>query len=215
MGFEWLMVCAVNYALFMKTKYSETLLAQARKIQAVALDCDGTLTDNTEVTGFDAPFVHGLLKRRSHYDGQGISLLRAIGIKVAIITGEGGGTAGARMVSALVERWNNLPSVESGEWAKVDLYTDVFCHSKVAALDEWLRKIGISPEHCAAMGDDLVDFQMLRAVGFRACPITAEAVIKETADFISERPAGYGAVRDLANLILTARGIDPTTLPTK
>ena len=65
------------------------------------------------------------------------------------------------------------------------------------------------------MVDDLVDVPMLRAVGFRACPITAEEVIREMADFVSERPAGHGAVRDLANLILTARDIDPKTLPTK
>ncbi len=195
-------------------QYPEGLLKKARNIKAVAFDADGTLTDNTEATGFDSPFAHGLLKRRSHYDGQAISLLRAIGIKVAIITGESGATNGARMITALVERWNGLPSVESGAWQKVTLYTDCVCHAKVAALDEWLKQAGISPEHCAAMGDDLVDFQMLRAVGFRACPITAEEVIRDMVDFVSERPAGYGAVRDLANLILTARGIDPTTLPT-
>lgn len=194
-------------------KYPETLLAQARMIKAVAFDSDGTLTDNTETTGFDAPFSHGLLKRRSHYDGQGISLLRAVGIQVAIITGEK--DAGAHMVTKLVERWNSLPSVLNGSWKPISLFGDVVGLEKVVKLERWLATSGVSLEHCAAMGDDLVDVPMLRAVGFRACPITAEEVLRDMADFVSERPAGYGAVRDLANLILTARGIDPTTLPTK
>ncbi len=197
----------------MKKQYSETLLAKARKIKAVVLDCDGTLTDNTEVTGLDAPSAHGLLKRRSHYDGQGVSLIRAVGIPVAIITGEKG--PGAQMITKLVERWNGLPSVKNRAWIQVALFTGYAGEEKVLKLRQWLKTNQLTSEDCAVMGDDLVDVPMLRAVGFRACPITAEEVVREMADFISDRPAGYGAVRDLANLILTARGIDPTTLPTK
>ena len=194
-------------------KYPEVLLAKARKIKAVALDCDGVLTNNTEVTGFDHSFPPMVLKCRSHSDGQGVSLIRAVGIPVAIITGEKG--PGAQMIIKLVERWNSLPSVQSGAWKQVTLFTGCAGAEKVDALGHWLAGNQINSEDCAAMGDDLVDVSMLRAVGFRACPITAEEVVRDMADFVSERPAGYGAVRDLANLILTARGIDPTTLPTK
>ena len=197
----------------MKKKYSKALLAKARWIRAAVFDCDGVFTNNTEITGFDHSFPPMVLKCRSHSDGQGVSLIRAVGIPVAIITGEKG--PGAQMIAKLVERWNSLPSVQSGAWTQVTLFTGCAGMEKVAELERWLATVGVSMEQCAVMGDDLVDVPMLRVAGFRACPITAEEVVREMADFVSERPAGYGAVRDLANLILTARGIDPTTLPTK
>ncbi len=185
------------------------------RAKAVCFDGDGVFTDNTEVIGFplSESVPKMVLKLRSHYDGQGVSLLRAIGIRVAIITNEE--HAGAQAITSLVGRWNGLPSVQSGAWHKVDLFLGAAGEKKKEKLIEWTRKIGVSLEETAVMGDDLVDYPMLTVAGFRAAPSSAEKVVLDIADFVSVRPGGSGAVRDFVNEILMVRGIDQTKLPTQ
>ncbi len=186
------------------------VVEKSRRIKAVIFDVDGVFTNNQVLEG--APYK---AKRRSYYDGQGVSLLRAIGIKIACITNEKGDSAKA--ITDLVEKWNNLPSSSKtegdGGWSHVVLYPGMGGPRKVEAAEQFLSSIGVSFEECAMMGDDLVDMPLLRKVGFPAAPAQAEKAVKKIALFISERQGGAGAVRDFANFILDSRGIDPTTLP--
>ena len=99
-----------------------------------------------------------------------------------------------------------------GGWAQVELFTGTGGARKIEAARQFLSKIGVSFKDCAAMGDDLVDVPLLRKVGFPAAPASAETFVKRIALFVSKRPGGSGAVRDLVNFILEAREIDPTTL---
>ena len=181
---------------------------KVRRIQAVVLDFDGTLTDNCELIGFGEAMVKG----RSHSDGQGISLLRDIGLRIAIATNEI--EESAIVARYLVRKWNNLPSTKAREnpWPPINIFCGVGHISKWEAVRGWLDGLSIDPAYCAAMGDDLVDWPLLQQVGYRAAPVTAETVIKEIADFVSDREAGHGAVRDFANFILACRGIDQTKL---
>ena len=178
-------------------------------IKAVISDVDGVFTDNRVLEG--APYK---AKWRSYYDGQGVSLLRAIGIRVCLITNEKGDSA--KHIVDVVEKWNNLPSSEKtpgdGGWHHVKLYPGMGGIKKVIVAEEWLKEIGISFEHCAFMGDDLVDAPLLQKVSLRAAPISGDPAIKRMAHFVSERVGGMGAFRDFANFILEARGIDPLSL---
>lgn len=182
-----------------------------KKIKALVIDNDGVLTDNKEIIGFPDGYV---LKSRSHYDGQGISFLRAIGIRVIIITGEKG--IGARFIEQLVKKWNNLPSVKKKNgWAKIDLFTGLMGKEKADAFRIWSEQNSISLEDCVVMGDDYADLELFKIVGYRAVPVSAENDMKKIADFISLRPGGSGAVRDLVNHILLNKNIDPKTLSLK
>ena len=179
----------------------------ARKIKAVAFDVDGVVTDNT--------FFEKKVKTRSYYDGQGVSLLRAIGIKVAFVTNTKGESA--QMIESAVSQWNNLPSSrkpgnENG-WEHIALFLGFSGEGKVRAIEDWLIKNQLTWDLCAAMGDDLVDIPLLKRAVLRAAPVTAEEVVKSICHFVSDRPGGYGALRDFVNFILKIRGIDPTTLP--
>lgn len=180
-------------------------------LKALVLDFDGVCTDNTEEIGY--PYG-AIVKSRSHYDGQGISLLRDIGLRIAIATNESEENAVA--ANFLVGKWNRLPSarvpLSQGGWYPIKLFTGVGHDAKRDAVKQWLSSLSIDSEYCAAMGDDLVDVPLLKFVGFRAAPCTAEKVILDMADYVSIRPAGNGAVRDFANEILSVRGIDQTTL---
>lgn len=183
----------------------------AKTIRAMIFDVDGVLTDNRVPVGKGG----GESRMRSYYDGQGISLLRAIGLHLCFITNEKGGSAAGLL--ELIEKLNNLPSSKSeanpGGWHHVKLYTGMGGAKKVVAAEEFLSEINIPFEQAGFMGDDLVDINLLRRVAFRAAPASAEKVIKDMCHFVSKRPGGYGAIRDLANFILEVRRIDSTSLP--
>lgn len=179
----------------------------AREIKTVITGVNGVFTDNRELEG--APFK---AKWRSHYDGQGVSLLRAVGIQVIMVTNER--DEAAQYIKNLVIRWNTaLPS--SSKWKPVHLFTGVRFADELELIEDW-RVMDIFPERCAGMEHDLFFAPILKRVALPAAPITAEPAIKEYVQsvdgFISERPAGNGAFRDFANFILASRGIDPFAL---
>ena len=185
----------------------------ARRINGVIFDGDGVLTDNRVLEG-----IAGAKPRwRSHYDGQGISLLRAIGLHVCFITNES--DVAAEAIRGLVERWNSLPSTiredNPSGWSRVELFEGRAGEKKAEAAEEWLKRHGLVWVDCAVMGDDLVDVSMLRKAGLAVAPSSAEQVVLDMVHFVSRRPGGSGAIRDFANFILDVRGVDQTTLPTQ
>ena len=197
-------------------KTMEEVLRLAKNIKTVVLDVDGVLTPDAE---YLLP-GGGIAKARSHNDGQGISLMRAIGLKVVFITSEAGDSPGCEFIGRLVEKWNDLPSScrpgQPNGWPWVRLFTGSDPNKdKGVLLNEWLTEQNLSIEDCAVMGDDLVDAPMLRLAGFKIAPAQAEKIVLEMVDWITPRPGGGGAVRDLANLLLVARGINPFSLPTR
>lgn len=175
-----------------------------KNIKAVVFDGDGVF-----FTGqvFINPEKGEVLKERSHIDGQGISFLRAIGIRVALISGEKTG-----FLEAIGQKLNSLPSVKEGKWPEIVIFTGPQASQKVETIEKWLSEIGIDWQECAAMGDDLADYQLLKKVGVAAVPAQAEKVIKELADFVAERKGGKGAIRDFCNLILEAKSVNPILL---
>lgn len=179
-----------------------------RNIDVVIAGVNGVFTDNRELEG--APFQ---AKWRSHYDGQGVSLLRAIGIKVLLITNEE--EEKACYIRKLVERWNNkLPS--AARWPAVEYFTGIRFADGLIAVENFLRGIDSSFNRCAGMEHDLFFKPLLERVTLPAAPITAEPLVKDYVlsreGYISLRPAGQGAFRDLVNFILECRGINPFLL---
>ena len=189
--------------------------AVAARLKFFAFDSDGCLFPNTvwegvtvEVGGKDVGFNP---KVRSYYDGQDMSLIRAIGLRVCVITNEK--DANATGVRHVVEKWNNLPSSKNGTWPIVELFEGCGGRRKLETLSAWLIKHGGALSECGAMGDDLVDVPMLQQVAFRAAPSSAEELVRNICHFVSTRPGGEGAVRDLANFLVKVRGLNPFDLP--
>ncbi len=189
----------------MNKKLHET----ASRIKVFFCDSDGVLFPNAVLMG--APYK---AKYRSYYDGQGISLLRAIGIRVAFITNEKGDSATA--VRETVQKLNSLPSSKPQKedgWEPVVLYEGRGGTKKLETAQEFLSQNGFTLEDAAYMGDDLIDAALLRAVALPAAPAQAEEAIKRICKFVSKRDGGAGAIRDFANMVLEARGIEPFSLP--
>ena len=177
-----------------------------KKIQEVVFDGDGVFFTGRVFVGFSGE----VMKERSLVDGQGISFLRAAGIRIAFCTGEDG-----RFFEPVVEKMNGLPSVTSGAWPRVHLFTDRHQSGKVEAVNIWLTECRIEWEQCAVMGDDFSDYGLFQKCSFRVAPEQAEKELREMADFVTPRVGGDGAIRDFANLILQAKGISKYSLAIK
>lgn len=182
----------------------EELKEKLKRIKAVVFDGDGVIFSGRV---FISPEKGEVFKERSHIDGQGISLLRAIGVRIAFISGEKTG-----FIERVGEKLNSLPSVKSGKWQKIAVFTGFQASQKTEIIDQWLKKIGANWSECAVMGDDLADYQLLKKAGIAAVPAQAEQVVKDIADYIAPRQGGQGAIRDFCNLILEAKGIDSCSL---
>lgn len=150
------------------------------KIQLIAFDVDGVLTDGTIYYGPNGDALKGFSAR----DGMGISLARAAGIKTALITGRR---------STMVEQ------------RAADLHIDYVIQNAAAkwpVMENICRTLGITPQEVAYMGDDLNDVEVISRTGFGAAPADACWEAKEAAQFISAYAGGHGALRQWIEQIL-------------
>lgn len=156
----------------------------AKAIRLLALDVDGVLTDGRITYGNDGEEF----KSFNIKDGLGIKLLQRAGVEVVIITGRS---------STIVERRARELGIRHIVQGRED---------KLSALQEICGKLDLGLDACAYMGDDLPDLSAIRAAAIGMAPADACATVAAAADWCSERPGGYGAVRDAAEQLLSWRG---------
>jgi len=155
-------------------------------LKLIIFDVDGVLTDNTVYIGPDGYE----LKRFSIADGLGMYLARKHGLQIAFVSGR--------------------PSLSTTERAKELQVADVFQEptEKLDFYNQLKAKYALSDEEIAFVGNDLVDLRAMRATGVAvAAPGSPEAVLKE-ADYVTKTRGGFGAAREILDLILKAKGID-------
>lgn len=212
------------------TRLSGEAIEKAKRIKALIFDNDGVFFPNVveegwaaysrelgKILGAELPIPKP--KIRAYYDGQGLSYARAAGFPILFVTNEKGTDAAA--IESVVAKLNALPSSKKNPddpkdtgWEHVSLRVGMGGPKKIVAAEEFVQKHNIALTDCAFMYDDAVDYDLAAKVGFTAAPVTAHWLMREKADFVSQREAGYGAVRDFVDFLLAVRGIDPTTLPT-
>jgi 3-deoxy-D-manno-octulosonate 8-phosphate phosphatase (KDO 8-P phosphatase) len=158
---------------------------RAKKIRMVILDVDGVLTDGRIV--YDANGVES--KFFNVKDGHGIKLLQRAGITVAIISGRESEVVTRRAAELGIER------VYQRALDKVGPYLDI------------LEKTGLSDSEIAYMGDDLPDVPLMRRVGLAVAPADALEYVLPHAHLITGKRGGWGAVRELCDLILREQGL--------
>ena len=158
--------------------------AKAAGVRLFLVDVDGVLTDGGIF--FDG---NGVETKRFHVrDGHGIKMMQRAGIEIGIITG----------------RTSEAVRFRAEELGISLVRQGVF--DKVAAWREILGEKGISPEESAYVGDDIVDVSLLRQVGFAATVADAEEYVLSEADYVSSRPGGHGAVREIIEFVLKSCG---------
>jgi 3-deoxy-D-manno-octulosonate 8-phosphate phosphatase (KDO 8-P phosphatase) len=168
--------------------------ALARRIKVVGLDVDGVFTDGGVYIGLVAH--HPLEFKRFHVqDGLGVKLLRTAGLPVILVSG----------------RASEASETRASEM-EVDELIQVAPEAKLAALEKALEQRGFGLDACAYVGDDLADVPVLRAVGLAIAVANATPEVKAAARIVTSVPGGQGAVREVAELLLKARGDWPALL---
>lgn len=156
----------------------------AARVRLLVLDVDGVLTDGRLLYGPEGE----LIKAFDVKDGLGLKLLMREGIEVAIIS--------ARNAPALRRRLTELGVAR--------LYLGR--SDKESALGELLGELSMSPDEVAYCGDDVLDLPVLRRVGLSIAPADAHPKVQDEVGWITDRPGGRGAVREIADWLLEARG---------
>ncbi len=154
------------------------------QIQLLALDVDGVLTDGTLIInadGSESKFFNSL-------DGHGIRMWQRAGLKVALISGRA-----------------SAPTELRAEQLQIE-YVFQDCHYKLPVVEQLLDKLGLSPANMAFIGDDLTDMPVMRYVGFGVAVANAVDEVKQCADYVTTRPGGSGAVREVIEYILKNSG---------
>ena len=166
------------------------LQARAATIRLAVFDVDGSLTDGR--LWFDG--AGGESKAFHVQDGLGLRLLEDHGIAVAMITARESAALRARAKDLRIER------VFTGVADKRDCLKNV------------CRQLSLPLSSVAYFGDDLPDLATFPLVGLAAAPIDGHPWVRERAHWLSTRPAGFGAARELCDLILVAQGFKDVAL---
>nr|WP_299240328.1 HAD-IIIA family hydrolase [uncultured Halomonas sp.] len=171
---------------------ASALIQRARHIRLLALDVDGVMTDGQLHFQSDDQEI----KSFGTQDGLGIKLLRRAGVEVAIITGRE-----SRMVSRRAEALG-IEHVMQGRDDKFD------------ALQSLLARLNMEWHQAAYCGDDLPDLSAIKHAGLGISVPNAPLYIREQADWITERPGGQGAVREICDNLLAWQGHWPAVFDT-
>jgi 3-deoxy-D-manno-octulosonate 8-phosphate phosphatase (KDO 8-P phosphatase) len=166
----------------------------ARRVCLLALDVDGVLTDNGVYVGPVAG-ERVELKRFDIQDGLGLILLKTAGLPVVWISGRASEATALRAAELRVEELLQVPGPR-----------------KAAALEQVLERRGLSWDQVAFVGDDLADLPILRRVGLPIAVSNAVAEIKQVAAYVTHAGGGHGAVREVIEALLRARGEWPGIL---
>jgi len=162
----------------------QDITEKAKKLKLLILDVDGVLTDGRlffDDNGKEYKTFHAR-------DGHGIKLLRQTGVEVAVISGRKSNSVALRMKSLGVE------------------YVYQGHENKIAAFNEIIQSLSISPEQAAHVGDDLLDLPVMTRVGLSIAVNDANDSVKEYADWCTKTAGGLGAVREVCDFIMQAQG---------
>ena len=158
--------------------------AHLESVTFVVFDFDGVMTDNRVLVaedGRESVFC-------SRADGLGVQMLSRAGVGCLILSTEVNPVVSARAAKLGVECVQGLGD------------------AKGEALRRILRDRGLDPATVAYVGNDVNDIECLRHVGVPICVADAYPAVRRTARYVTERPGGGGAVREVCDLVLAARG---------
>lgn len=160
------------------------LTSKLKAIRLIVMDVDGVLSDGSII-------YHDLtseIKAFNVQDGFGITLARRAGLLTAILTGR---------VSPMVER--------RAKELKIDFYEAGHFH-KAPAMLQLSIKSQMKPNEILYIGDDILDLSCRPYVGLFVAPSNARNRVKQEADWVTKDSGGRGAVREVIDTVLQAKG---------
>lgn len=158
------------------------------QITTIFFDVDGVFTDGSLY--FSDNGVN--ITKFNVYDGMGCILLKEAGIELLILT--------ARHSDAVIKRFKDLGINK--------IFTKVL--KKRDFIKEYSKAHNLAKKELAMMGDDLQDLAAIDEVGVFFTTPNAIDIVKDSADYITKRFGGDGAVREICDLIIRSKGSSPS-----
>jgi 3-deoxy-D-manno-octulosonate 8-phosphate phosphatase (KDO 8-P phosphatase) len=168
---------------------SQDTQTRAKKIKLLICDIDGVFSDSRIYLGNQGEE----LKAFNTKDGFGIKALINSGIEVAVITGRHSHIVQQRMTSLTVKY------IYQGQ------------ENKLQAYQELKDRLALTDNEIAYIGDDGPDLPVMEQVGFAVAVNDAHPLIKRIAHYTTLLPGGFGAVRELTDLLMLENGLSLTT----
>lgn len=157
---------------------------RAAAIKMLVMDVDGVLTTGQLFIGSNGE----AMKPFHTLDGHGIKMLQESGVATAIIT--------ARNDAAVQARADALGITHYFKGV----------HDKKEAFAQLCTQSGIAPENCAFIGDDVIDLPVMVRCGLPVAVANAHPFVKQYAAYTTQHQGGFGAVRELCDLIMHCQG---------
>ena len=159
------------------------LLSKIKKIEILLTDVDCVLTD----CGMYYDKRGDSMKKFHTRDGMAVTLLRKKRIPTIIVTKE---------KTIIVRKWAKKMKVYKTYDGIID---------KVSILSKICKTFNVKSEQIAYIGDDVNDLELLKNVGFSAVPNDAISEAKIIADYICKTNGGNGVLREIADLVISAK----------
>ncbi|AXX60992.1 low specificity phosphatase [Vibrio vulnificus YJ016] len=172
---------------FVETLYGpveKAIVDIARDIKLLICDVDGVFSDGLIYMGNQGEELKTFHTR----DGYGVKALMNAGIEIAIITGRQSQIVENRMKAL------GISLIYQGQDDKVRAYYDI------------CDKLSILPEQTGYIGDDLIDWPVMEKVALQVCVADGHPLLAQRANYVTRIKGGHGAVREVCDLILQARG---------
>lgn len=155
--------------------------SKAKKIKLLILDIDGVMTD----AGMFFTENGDQIKKYNAKDGMAVRALADTAITVGIIS------SGFKL--NMVKDRADLLKIE-----RVYVGRD----PKIKVLSSWCEDLGISLDEVGIIGDDINDLEVMKAVGFSACPADAVNIVKQNVNLVLRKRGGKGCVREFIDYYL-------------
>jgi 3-deoxy-D-manno-octulosonate 8-phosphate phosphatase (KDO 8-P phosphatase) len=158
-------------------------LTNLKKIKSFLFDYDGVMSDGKIIM---LPGGEGL-RVSDVKDGYAIHYAVKLGYRVGVISGGKG--------ENMYRRLQNL--------GVSDIFLGVAY--KIEVFEDYLLENNLKAEEVLFMGDDIPDYEVMKAAGIAACPANASVEIKSISDYVSPYLGGNGCVRDVIEQVLKAQ----------
>jgi 3-deoxy-D-manno-octulosonate 8-phosphate phosphatase (KDO 8-P phosphatase) len=158
-------------------------LERARRIRLMIFDVDGVLTDGRLWYGPSGEE----LKVFHSFDGHGLKMLAAAGVRCALLSGRRSAAVAARAAEL------GIAQVLQGIDDKLSSYRELLLQEK------------LEPEQSGFMGDELVDLPVLTRCGLACAPREAPEAVRSRVHYVAAAPAGRGAAREVCEFVMRAQ----------
>ena len=162
---------------------SKEIVEIAKEIKLLICDVDGVFSDGLIYMGNNGEELKTFHTR----DGHGVKSLMSAGVEIAIITGRQSTIVENRMKAL------GISLIYQGQNDKIKAYQDI------------CSKINVDPKNTAYIGDDLIDWPVMEKVALKVCVADGHPLLVKRANYVTTIKGGYGAVREVCDLILQAR----------